>query len=77
MSTIQLISELKALPARERARVIRAAMPATNPAGRATGKRQKPQARVTWPDLTELKRKVYGNRRLPNLVLLEREEGRY
>lgn len=76
MSTVQLISELKALPARERARVIRAATPATNLAGRAAGRRKNPKARVIWPDLAELKRKVYGDRLLPNLVLLEREETR-
>ena len=73
MSTAQLIAELKALPARERARVIEAAAPVPKP---KAGLRSKPALprRVTWPDLAEMKKKVFGGRRLPNLVLLEREE---
>jgi hypothetical protein len=77
MSTTQLIAELKALPARERARVIRAVMPALKPAGPVAITRRAPKGRVMWPDLAGLKRKVYGDRQLPNLVLLEREEARY
>ena len=77
MSTVQLISELKALPARERARVIRAVLPAAKLASRPAGVRKAPMVRVTWPDLADLKRRVYGDRLLPNLVLLEREGARY
>lgn len=74
---MQLITELKALPADERARVIRAVMPAAKPAARPVGKGRTPKGKVTWPDLADLKRRVYGDRVLPNLVLLEREEARY
>ena len=77
MSTMQLISELKALPAVERARVIRAVMPAAKAAARPASKGRTPKGKVTWPDLADLKRRVYGDRLLPNLVLLEREEARY
>ena len=77
MSTMQLISELKALPPSERARVIRAVMPAAKPVSRPAGKGGTPKGKVTWPDLADLKRRVYGDRLLPNLVLLEREEARY
>ena len=77
MSTTQLILELNALPARERARVIRAVMPALHPASHAAVRRKTTKGKVTWPDLADLKRKVYGDRLLPNLVLLEREDARY
>lgn len=74
MSTAELISALRALPPRERARVARAIMPATDSAVRAE---DTATGRVTWPDLTAWKRKIYGDRLLPNLVLIEREETRW
>ena len=77
MSTAELISKLRALSPRERDRVVRAVRPVKKTAGRAAGSSKTATRKVTWPDLAALKRKIYGDRVLPNLVLLEREEMRY
>ena len=77
MSTAELISKLRALSPRERDRVVRAVMPVKKTAGRAAGSAKTARRKVTWPDIAALKRKIYGDRVLPNLVLLEREEMRY
>ncbi len=79
MSNAELISKLKALPARERERVIRAVMVGPEPARDTPGGKAIPTRtrKANWPDLSEMKRKVYGERTVPNMVLLEREEARY
>ena len=77
MSTADLISELRALSSRERARIIRAVIRATDSKDRATAAAKPAVRKVKWPDLAALKRKIYGDRLMPNLVLLEREEMRY
>jgi hypothetical protein len=77
MSSAELISKLKALPARERERVIRAVLVGPKSGtGKHVGKLT-PTRKAKWPDLSEMKRKVYGGREVPNMVLLEREEARY
>lgn len=77
MRNAQLIAKLKALPASERERVIRAAMPGATPAGHTTRKNATATRKTNWPDLSEMKRKAFGERMVPNMVLLEREEARY
>ena len=69
MSVVELIKQLKALPARERERVFLAilALDQDSPAPRAT-------KRVKWPDIERRAKRIFGGRVLPNLVLLEREE---
>jgi hypothetical protein len=75
MSANELLEKVKALPPRERRKFFQgvreleqgvAVQP--SPAGR------KP---VRWPDGAARRRKIFGNRELPNLVLLAREEERF
>ena len=71
MSVVELIKQVKALPAREREKVFLAilALDEEAPVPRANGKR-----RVEWPDVEARAKRIFGDRVLPNLVLLEREE---
>jgi hypothetical protein len=71
MSAAELLKQIKALPAREREKFLLAVLTLdeTMPA-RSNGKRK----RVNWPDVEARARRIFGNRVLPNLVLLEREE---
>jgi hypothetical protein len=74
MSAVELLQQVKALPSRERQKFVMGvlaleeAWPATPPGhGR----------RVKWPDVEARARRIFGKRKLPNLVLLEREEAAY
>jgi hypothetical protein len=73
MSPSQLLKQVKALPPRERKRLLREILlleeqcSETRPAGGS-------EARVTWPDVEARGKRIVGNRVLPNLVLLERGE---
>ena len=71
MSTGELIKQVKALPPRERQKALRAvlALEEEEPARLATNPK-----RVKWPDVEARAKRILGNRVLPNLVLLEREE---
>jgi hypothetical protein len=75
MSANELLEQVKSLPARERRRFFEgvhameerlAAPPPAN------GRRS-----VRWPDAEARRRRILGNRMVPNLVLLVREEERY
>ena len=74
MSAIELLKQVKALPPRERQKFVRAILTleedATHP---ATAKAR----RVKWPDVEARARRIFGERVLPNLVLLEREEAAF
>lgn len=71
MSTGELIKQVKALPPRERRKFLSAvlALEEDQPARLATS--TKP---VKWPDVEARAKRIFGNRILPNLVLLERED---
>jgi hypothetical protein len=71
MSTGDLIKQVKALSPRERQKLLSAvlALEEDQPARLATNVK-----RVKWPDVEARARRIFGNRMLPNLVLLEREE---
>jgi hypothetical protein len=71
MSVAELIKQVKALPSRERERVFLAilALDEKSPATRS-----KQTKRVAWPDVEARAKRIFGDRVLPNLVLLEREE---
>jgi hypothetical protein len=71
MSVVELIKQFKALPAREREKVFLAIL-ALDEEGPAPSKRK--GKRVKWPDVEARARRIFGDRVLPNLVLLEREE---
>lgn len=71
MSTGELLKQVKALPRRERQKVFKAilALEENDQAQRPIKKK-----RVKWPDVEARAKSIFGNRVLPNLVLLDREE---
>ena len=71
MSTVELLKQVKALPRRERLKVFNAIL-----ALEENEQAQEPMKtkRVKWPDVEARARRIFGNRVLPNLVLLDRED---
>jgi hypothetical protein len=71
MSTGELIKQVKALPPRERRKFLSAvlALEEGQSARLATSAK-----RVKWPDVEARAKRIFGNRILPNLVMLEREQ---
>ena len=71
MSAVELLEQVKSLPAREREKFLWAVL---------TLKEQSPtpakgkDRRVKWPDVEARARRIFGDRARPNLVLLEREQ---
>ena len=70
MSTSELLKQVKALPRRERQKVFNAIL-ALEENEQAHPPKTK---RVKWPDVESRAKRIFGNRMLPNLVLLDREE---
>ena len=70
MSTVELLKQVEALPAPERERFLLALLKLEGRPARA----KRRNGRVTWPDVEARAKRIIGNRRLPNLVLLERQE---
>ena len=71
MSVGELIKQVRALPAREREKVFLAILALEEGPPSAPPKQTK---RVTWPDVEARAKRIFGDRVLPNLILLEREE---
>jgi hypothetical protein len=75
MSANEVLEQVKALPPRERRKFfdcvheLETAI-ASEPAG-------KWRRRIRWPDAAARRRRIFGDKVLPNLVLLSREEERY
>ena len=71
MSTGELLKQVKALPRRKRQKVYKAIL-----ALEENDQAQRPikTKRVKWPDVEARAKRIFGNRVLPNLVLLDREE---
>lgn len=71
MSTGELIKQVKALPPRERRKLLSAvlALEEDQSARLATNTKL-----VKWPDVEARAKRIFGNRVLPTLILLEREE---
>ena len=73
MSLTQLLKHVKALPTRQRARLVREILALEAKQGaRPTSRRT--ETRVMWPDVEARAKRIVGDRVLPNLVLLERGE---
>lgn len=72
MSAAEILKQVKALPPREREKFFKAAF-------KLQDKKHKPSRakRVKWPDMEARARKIFGDRIMPNPVLLERKEARY
>ncbi|HSE38030.1 MAG TPA: hypothetical protein VLG74_12075 [Blastocatellia bacterium] len=66
-----MLKQVKALPRRERQKVLRAIL-----ALEEDEQAQRPikTKRVKWPDVEARAKRIFGNSVLPNLVLLDREE---
>ena len=73
MSLTQLLKRVKALPTRQRERLVREilALDAKRDARPPSGRTETP---IMWPDVEARAKRIVGNRVLPNLVLLERGE---
>ena len=71
MSAVELLKRVKALPWRERQKFVLSVLMLEEgvPAHRTRRTR-----RVKWPDVEARAKHIFGERVLPNLVLLEREE---
>jgi hypothetical protein len=72
MTLTQLLKDVRALPTRQRERLLREmlALDAESPERPSRSR----ATRVTWPDVEARARRIVGDRVLPNLVLLERGE---
>ena len=71
MSTSKLLKQVRALPRRERQKVFNAILALEE--NEREHSPMKPK-RVNWPDVEARAKRIFGNRVLPNLVLLDREE---
>ena len=71
MSATELIEQVRALPVRERQKCVLAVL-ALKEGSPAEGARK--TKRVRWPDVEARARRIFGERVLPNWVLLGREE---
>lgn len=71
MSAVELLEQVKALPARERKKFFQAVLTLEEDEPARTGSGR---PHVNWPDVEARARRIFGDRILPNLVLLEREE---
>lgn len=74
MSAVELLKQVKSMPAQEREKFLWAVLTLDEkspaPAKRMT-------RRVKWPDVEARAKRIFGQRVLPNLVLLEREEAAF
>ena len=75
MSANEVLEQVKALPPRERRKFferiheLESSIEAEPAANR--------KRRIRWPDAAARRRKIFGGKVLPNLVLLAREQERY
>jgi hypothetical protein len=69
MTMAQLLRRVKALPARQRDRLMREILALREEPRQPTRRRN---SRITWPDVEARAKRIAGDRVLPNLVLLER-----
>jgi len=73
MTVPQLLKRVKALPAKQRDRLVREILALEDaPASRRSPKQR--EAVVTWSDVEARAKQIVGDRVLPNLVLVERGE---
>lgn len=70
MRTAELLKHVRALSPAQRAKLLRAL---SRRSAERPRQRRTPE-RITWPDVEARARRIFGNRTLPNLVLMDREE---
>jgi hypothetical protein len=71
MSVVELLKQVKALPAREREKFFLAILALEEQPAVQSARKTK---RVKWPDVEARAERIFGGRVLPNLILLERKE---
>ncbi len=69
MKADELVDQVKALPARERQKVLMSLFALQDEPARPSAPK-----RVRWPDVAARAKRIFGDRVLPNLVLAERDE---
>ena len=71
MSAVELLDQVKALPQSERRKFVMSVLllEEFQPSSLS-----KPAKRVKWPDVEARAKRVFGDRMLPNLVLMEHGE---
>jgi hypothetical protein len=74
VSATEVLEQVKALPPRERRKFFEH-VHALETASQAPNGKQK--RRIRWPDAAARRRRIFGDKVLPNLVLLARELERY
>lgn len=75
MSATEVLEQVKALPPRERRKFF-AHVHEIETANQAPSN-GKQKRRIRWPDAAARRRRIFGDKVLPNLVLLARELERY
>jgi hypothetical protein len=70
MSNAELIEQVKSLPARERRKLVEMILELEED---STATPTSPR-RIKWPDIEARAKRIFGNRMIPNLVLMDREE---
>ena len=70
MRTAELLEQIKALPARERRRLVEMLLELEEHSTPPPASLQ----RVQWPDVEARAKRIFGNKIMPNLVLMERGE---
>ena len=74
MSATELLRQVKTLPARERHKFMLAVL---NLAEEKAPRAKTHVRSVKWPDVETRAKRLFGDRVLPNLVLLEREQATF
>ncbi len=75
MSANEVLEQVKALPPRERRKFFACVHELeTAIEAQPNGKHKR---RIRWPDAAARRRRIFGDKVVPNLVLLEREQERY
>ena len=75
MSANEVLEQVKALPPRERRKFF-ARVHELETAGHSPSNGRE-KGRIRWPDAAARQRRIFGDKVLPNLVLLARELERY
>lgn len=74
MSVVELLKQVQALPPRERQKFVLAVLALEED---APTRPPKITRRVKWPNVEARAKRIFGDRVLPNLILLEREEAAF
>ncbi len=75
MSANEVLAQVKALPPRERRKFFECVHELETAIEAEPARRRK--RRIRWPDAAARRRRIFGGKVLPNLVLLAREQESY